>query len=65
MAFRIGLATGNPKKEIDMDALNAITGRVLSYTPPQKGKNKKRAEDETKYPPHRKGPTSLRDPKKR
>ncbi len=24
----------NPKKEIDMDALNAITDRVLSYTPP-------------------------------
>lgn len=26
----------NPKKEIDMDALNAITDRVLSYPPPPK-----------------------------
>ena len=33
----------DPKKEIDMDALNAITDRVLSYTPPpKKGKDKKR-----------------------
>ena len=41
----------NPKKKIDMDALNAITDRVLSYTPPPKpGKKKKRAEDEVKNP---------------
>ena len=41
----------NPKKEIDMDALNAITDRVLSYTPPpKKGKKKKRADDEAKNP---------------
>ena len=26
----------NPKKEIAMDALNAITDRVLSYPPPPK-----------------------------
>ena len=33
----------DPKKEIDMDALNAITDRVLSYSPPpKKGKDKKR-----------------------
>ncbi len=38
------------KGTIDMDALNAITDRVLSYTPPQKGKNKKRAEGEAKNP---------------
>ena len=39
----------NPKKEIDMDALDAITDRVLNYTPhPKKGKEKKR--DESKNP---------------
>ena len=39
----------NPKKEIDMDALNAITDRVLNYTPPPKpGKREKRAEKRVK-----------------
>ena len=28
----------NPKKEIDMDALNAITDRLLNFIPPHKGK---------------------------
>ena len=33
----------NPKIEIEMDALNAITDRVLSYTPrPKKAKKEKR-----------------------
>ena len=32
----------NPKKEIDMDALNAITDRVLSYTPPPRPEKKKK-----------------------
>ena len=33
------------KGTIDMDALSAITDRVLNYTPPpQKGKNENRAE---------------------
>ena len=41
----------NPKREIDMDALNAITDQVLSYTPPPKPEEKKkRAEDEAKNP---------------
>ena len=39
----------SPRNKIDMDALNSITDRVLSYTPPRKeGKKKKRAEDESK-----------------
>ena len=54
----------NPKKEIDMDALNAITDRVLSYTPPQKGKNKKRAEGEAKNPHITKEGTRIPKPKK-
>ena len=33
----------NPKKEIDMDALNAITDRVLSYTPPPRPEKKRNA----------------------
>ena len=39
----------NPKKEIDMDALNAITDRVLSYTPPPK-KGSKEKRDVAKNP---------------
>ena len=54
----------NPKKEIDMDTLNEITDRILSYTPPpKKTKKKKRAEDEIKYPPLMKGTTSPSKPK--
>ena len=49
------------KGTIDMDALNAITDRVLIYTPPKEGKNRKRAEDEVKYPPMMK--ESVRTPK--
>lgn len=42
-------AMPNSKKEIDMDELNAITDRVLNYTPPtKKVKNKKRSECESK-----------------
>ena len=53
----------NQKKEIDMDALNAITDRVLSYTPPQKkGKKKKRAE--AKNPHFTKEGTRIPKPKK-
>ncbi len=37
----------NPKKEIDMDALNAITDRVLSYTPPPRGENRKKSAEKT------------------
>ena len=54
------------KGTIDMDALNAITDRVLSYTPPRKeGKKKKRAEDEIQYPPLIKGTIIRPKPKVR
>ena len=54
----------SPRNKIDMDALNAITDRVLSYTPPRKeGKKKKRAEDEIKYPPLMKEKTKPPEPK--
>ena len=54
----------NPKKEIDMDALNAITDRVLSYTPPPKGeKRKKRAEKTVKSSPLLKETTRVPKPK--
>ena len=37
----------NPMEEIDMDALNAITNRLLKFAlPPKKGKNKKRSKKE-------------------
>ena len=55
----------NPKKKIDMDALNAITDRVLAYTPPPKrGKNKKRAEGEAKNPLTTKEGARIPKPKK-
>jgi hypothetical protein len=54
----------SPRNKIDMDALNAITDRVLSYTPPpQKGKKKKRSEDEIKYPSLMKERTKPPEPK--
>lgn len=52
------------RNKIDMDALNAKTDRVLSYTPPPKGKKgEKRAENETKYPSLMKEPTRSMKPK--
>ena len=54
----------SPRNKIDMDALNAITDRVLSYTPPpKKGKKKKRAEDEIKYSPLMQERTKPPEPK--
>ena len=54
----------NPKKEIDMDALNAITRRVLSFTPPpKKGKNKKRGEEEWRCRPQKKGKSVIPKPR--
>ena len=55
----------NPKKEIDMDALNAITDRVLSYTPRPKGeKRKKSAEKTAKELPRSKETRSVQKPKR-
>ena len=53
----------SPGNKIDMDALNSITDRVLSYTPPRKEGKKKRAEDEVKYPPLMKERTKPPEPK--
>ena len=56
----------NPKKEIDMDALNAITDRVLSYTPPpKKGKEQKRTKDDIKHPSQLKGQSRPPERKRR
>ena len=39
------------RSTIDVGALNTITGRVLSYTPPSKrGASKKRSQGSTKNP---------------
>ena len=55
----------NPNKEIDMDALNAITDRVLSYTPPpKKEKKEKRADVEEKNPESGKERTTIPKPKR-
>ena len=49
-----------------MDALNAITDRVLSYTPPPKGeKGKKRAEKIAKSSPFLEDSTRALKPKER